>query len=74
VRLTAIDKETEMVKSHLTLSLHQLQMILDIVRYTIHQHQTDKILLDDKDHNQRIEIFVDEDEPSSAELGDSDAQ
>jgi ATP-dependent Clp protease ATP-binding subunit ClpA len=74
VRLTAIDKETEMVKSHLTLSLHQLQMILDIVRQVIDRGETSKIILKDKGHSQQIEIDFIEDVTPSAETNPEDNQ
>jgi ATP-dependent Clp protease ATP-binding subunit ClpA len=70
VRLTLIDSETETVKSHMTLSIHQLQMILDIVRQVIDRHETSKIILNDKDNGQRIEIDFNKDMPPT---GESDA-
>ena len=71
LQVSVTDTQTGTVKFDLALPLNQVEAILDAVYDLIDAGENGKVVVDDSDHAQRIEIHIDNNEQS--ESGDSDA-
>lgn len=74
LHIRIMDDETGLVKADFKLSFNTLHNMVQLAGYRIDQRETSKVVWNDKDHSQHIEIDFIENMPPSTESGDSDAQ
>jgi len=72
LRVAVIDTVTGATKFEVKFTPEQVQNLLDLVYVVFEREDTSGIVLDDKDRSQRIEVFIEDDVPPTAESGIED--